>query len=187
MNKGGKVYPGRVYKEALGIRVGDIVTTSYDTGPYEVWYIFGPSYVSKGVGDIVVRLWPVMSLTLVEPGEQPRWLSCSPFSYINEVRQEDGHWFTRSDEVFMQRPERYPDLPVDMFRSHPAPPQPYQFQSDVDYYAGDRRVWQCRKCEADFNIDPGSRYGPAFHCGTVADRILLIHRPNENVYLRTLG
>jgi len=29
----------RIYQTALGIQTGDIVSTSYGTGPYEVWHI----------------------------------------------------------------------------------------------------------------------------------------------------
>ena len=36
------------YKEALGIATGDIVTTSYNSGPYRVESIWGPKPYQLG-------------------------------------------------------------------------------------------------------------------------------------------
>ena len=168
----------RIYQTALGIQTGDIVSTSYGTGPYEVWSIRGPQYVERrGVGVWIIRTWPVVSLGLVKPGEQPAWHTSCPFFIINTVRQEGDRWFTDAgDEVFVTPSRvRFP-LPVDMFRSFPPLPEPYLFQPGVDYQAGDGLVWRCERCGTDFNAPGESKWGPAWcpRCNRPAGTQLVI-------------
>ena len=137
----------RVYKEALGIQVGDIITTSYDTGPYEVWHIWGPKYWHKGL-DWIIWPWPVISLLCVyAPGHH--FFGRRGFSYLNEIHQENDRWFMPYGEIFIASPVGgYPDLPMDMFLNYAPSAEPYPFQDGVDYIAW---AWHCRGCGLDFN------------------------------------
>lgn len=138
----------RIYKEALGIRVGDIVTTSYGTGPYVVWSIWGPKLWHAGHPAWTIWPWPVISLMCVY-AEGHHSFGRLGFSYLNEIHQEADRWITAGgNEVFVAPPVGgYPDLPTDMFLSFPPAPEPYPFQDRVDYAAW---AWHCR-CGLDFN------------------------------------
>lgn len=169
----------RIYKTALGIQTGDIVRTSYKTGPYEVWWITDPYFSGvEAVGTIIIRTWPVISLTLVEHGKGPG-PGGSGYSWINDIRQEGDRWFTDSnDEIFVEK--RSVSLPVDMFRSYPQIPDPYTFNPDVDYQlAGE--IFNCEQC-GDFNA---KRYGLSHHaycpkCGRWSAFRLILMEPRDH-------
>jgi len=180
----------RIYKKVLGIRVGDIVTTSYNTGPYEVWSIHGPHLWEKH-SYYIIYPWPVISLALAYT-ESHHLFGKKGFSYINDIHREgDCRWLTTTgDEVIVTPPPNgYPDLPVDMFRSFPPPAEPYPFQDGVDYSAGHRRVWHCHRCGLDFNWQPTSRHGPPNcpRCNRIAYTRVILAVEGENTYVKTLG
>lgn len=139
----------RIYKKALGIRVGDIVTTSYNTGPYEVWSIWGPKCWHKGGLDYTIWPWPVISLLCVY-AQGHYFFGRHGFSHLNEIHQEGDRWLgPHGSEIFVAPPsDGYPNLPIDMFLSYPPAPEPYLFQDGVDYTEW---AWHCRGCGLDFN------------------------------------
>lgn len=165
----------RIYQEALGIHTGDTVRTSYGSGPYEVWSIWGPRYVFDGGLDVIIHLWPVISLTCIRSGdEKPRFdATGSHFYFLNEIRQvvmPDGssRWFSdQNEEVFVEPSRRPVALPVDMFASYPPIPEPPVWQVGVDYSPredGNLRLWRCTRCGTDFNGPPASSWARVATC-----------------------
>lgn len=119
----------------LGISIGDIITTSYSTGPYIVHVLYGPYYTSPGLNGLVIRTWPVVGL---ECGD----------AWINDVRQEGDRWFTDSnDEIYVQSSE--PEGQLLLF-DLPHGEQPYSFDPQVDYHRFGE-VWRCARCGIDYN------------------------------------
>ena len=148
-----------IYQEALGIATGDIITTSYGTGPYIVKRISGPSYVHQSISALVIWPYPVISLVLADTDPAYiRGLSCS--AYINNIHREpDGRYLTDGgDEITVQRPASVTPGQMSLFA---ALISPYQFQPGVDYHAGDKRVWHCPYCGRDFNAEKQGICGPA--------------------------
>lgn len=79
----------RPQQTALGISTGDIVRTSYGTGPYEVRTIIGPEFSAEGV--------PLIHLILTVPGSSDRGRY-----YINDVRRSGDGWLCgRADELYV--------------------------------------------------------------------------------------
>jgi hypothetical protein len=184
----------RIYKEALGIRVGDVITKErHGTGPYYVWAIKGPVRFSRAL-DVIIYPWPIVSLVLVFTEDHHLYReglrSDYRFSYINEVYREGDRWFTvMGDEVFVKPPRMgYPDLPVDMFKSCPPDPEPYPFQEGVDYDKGHRQVWHCEKCRTDFNTDDPVRPGldcPA--CGRWTSTKIIMAKAGVSTYVQVIN
>lgn len=168
----------RIYQEAFGICTGDIVTTSYGTGPYEVWSIFGPRLWQGGLWRAIYPA-PVISLGLLSMAHTGAVRSCHMYG-INDVLREGDRWFTLAgDEVFVRAPAKRPPSQVDMFKSYPPDPKPYPFQEGVDYTAGQRRVWHCPHCGRDCNAEPPGPYAPppCPHCGWPAStRVIVLQR-----------
>lgn len=121
----------------LGISIGDIVTTSYGTGPYVVQELCGPYYTAPGLMGLVIRTWPVIDLGFGD------------YSGVNDVRQEGDRWFTDSnDEIYVQH--RDPEGQLWLFDPPSVGELPYVFDPQVDY----RRfgeVWRCERCKIDYN------------------------------------
>ena len=167
----------RIFQEALGICTGDVVTTSYGTGPYEVWSISGPRLWREGLWRTIYPA-PVISLALLSTGHTGSVRSSQVYG-INDVLQEGDRWLTLSgDEVFVRPPARRPLLQVDMFRSYPADPVPYPFQAGVDYTL-EERVWHCPTCGRDCNADPPGPFAPppCPYCGMPAStRVIVLRR-----------
>lgn len=148
----------QVYRFVLGIETGDMVRTSYGSGPYEVWAILGPAYWELDYAALCVRDHPVMSLILVHPGIVPEWEH--ELFYINELACENGRYSSGSGEVFVEKPDHRPpmELPGLTADEDYEVTGPYQFQEGVDYragniLAGDERVWHCKRCGTDFNAE----------------------------------
>lgn len=79
----------RPNQTALGITTGDIVRTSYRTGPYEVNAIVGPELSAEGI--------PLIHLILTVPDSSDRGRY-----YINDVRRSgDGWQCGRADELYL--------------------------------------------------------------------------------------
>jgi hypothetical protein len=68
---------------ALGIHTGDIIATSYNTGPYIVHQIHGPFTYFTGVGHIAILDHPEVSLTLSTPNAKRKGAA----GFINNIRQ----------------------------------------------------------------------------------------------------
>lgn len=193
MTKKARTRNQRVYKEALGIKVGDIVTTSYRTGPYEVWSIFGPRFYDRQL-NIIIYPWPVISLCLVATAEHHLFVKKPHldrhFFGVNEIHLEgDRYLTTMGDEIFVRPPRLgYPDLPIDMFKSHAAVPEPYPFREGVDYHAGTRQTWHCVYCGLDFNTKERIRGAPfCVGCGKIASTRIVMAIAGESTYRRMLG
>lgn len=171
-------HPPRIYQEALGIHTGDIVRTSYGSGPYEVWSMTPPSYVHglEHGPEVVIHLWPTISLVLVKPhGKSNHHQVVAPCYYINNVRQVlqpygSSRWFTdQNDEVLVEPSDAPPALPIDMFASYPPIPEPPVFQAGVEYSVsagvdGEICLWHCRTCALDFNGPPVAPRAHVAHC-----------------------
>lgn len=191
---------GRI-KRALGIQTGDVLTTSYKSGPYLVHQITGPFTHFEEVGAVVILDHPEISLSLTSPNAQRHGIS----GWINNIRQVGDRWFTAmNDEVLITRPERAPVQPVTLLDLIDPPDQieelpaqaPYRLNPAVDYTAGPRRVWHCGACGADFNAVPGNKYWCKHDCGTeaVAKEIFYVQapapddrRPYISYYVMTLN
>ncbi len=138
------------YASALGISVGDVIHTSYGTGPEEVRQVHGPSYFQQGfAGVLIVRTWPVISVGF------------SGDAGISSIRQDGTRWFTDSnDEIFVAKNKVHQPSQLPMFTLS-ASPDPYPFKPGVDYT---HNVWQCRRC-GDFNALPDDeRLRMRWHC-----------------------
>jgi hypothetical protein len=158
--------PRPPYKKALGIAPGDIITTSYGTGPYEVWDISSPRYWHKHIGALVIWPWPVISLILFHADNPPETRSYH-FAYINDIHCDNGRWFTdNGDEIFVEKPQQPRAIQMSLPLTSQNTAVPYDFQPGVDYRAGDGRVFHCPQCSCDFNaVKTGHQ--PVFHdCGT---------------------
>lgn len=171
-----------IFKTSLGISIGDRVRTSYGSGGI-VTSILPPRFVSKFVGPLIVRSWPVMDITYDKQ------------SFINSVRREGGRWFTdQNDEVIVERGAGLPSagMQMDLFGSEYPIPAPYPFNPNVDY---DGLAWRCEKCDLDFNAPLETRYGRwhCIQCGKYGVmRVLLMHPRDQvvkplNSYLLSLG
>jgi hypothetical protein len=71
-----------------GLAVGDVVRTSYGSGPYAIRRVSQPSYADFFYSGFVVRTWPVVSIS-------------GAWGLINDIRRlADGRYFTdANDEV----------------------------------------------------------------------------------------
>lgn len=153
-------------KEALGIKVGDIVSTSYGTGPYRVISIHGPVWWEDNIFYLVVWPYPVISLVVVGPDESEK---ANHHCFLNEIHQEGERWFNDSgDEIFLLEKDKFPKAPepkpeqMDMFsllkpaveNAPKAMPlnEPYKFQEGVDY-SDPKHVFHCPICRVDYNGD----------------------------------
>jgi len=159
-----------IYEEILGIATGDIVTTSYGTGPYIVKRISGPSYIHQDISALVIWPYPVISLVLAYT--DPTHTSSA---YINNIHREpDGRYLTDGGhEITVQRPISATSGQMSLFAVRSIPQ--YQFQPGVDYHAGDSRVWHCPYCGHDFNAEKQGICGPA--CPHCSDRFQKIAIP----------
>jgi len=178
-----------IYREALGITTGDVITTSYKSGPYVVKQITGPYQSQETFAYLTIWPYPVISLTLsyADP-------SLTSTAYINHVHREpDGRYLTDThDEIFVHKPAQ--PLPAQLPLLTPAILPEYPFQSGVDYRAGDSRVWHCQDCDRDFNAEKQDR-----HCGppcpycttrypTIAIPIIVMgNGQSGNDYIRSLN
>lgn len=133
----------RAWQSALGITVGDLVRTSYHTGPYEVWRIWGPLWWETNYSGKLLYLWqsPVISLTCVRPGSTPG--SREDFSYLNTIYRIGDRWLTAGcDEIIVQPC----GLPGQATLAAPPWPTswetPYRREAGVDYADRDR-VFTC--------------------------------------------
>ncbi len=144
----------RVYSSELGIETGDLVRTSYGTGPYEVVQVSKPTFTMKMVGDLVVFPWPVISLVCIMPGVPPR--GDNGHYWLNEIHREGaryvsgGSYWNHPDEIFVEKKcSTY--VAMDLFSSIEEGPIPYPFQSGVDYTVLDGELWKCPRCNLDYN------------------------------------
>jgi hypothetical protein len=155
-----------VYKTALGISVGDLVRTSYDTGPYRVKSINPPHYVENWVGVLVIRTWPVVSLVCSDPVKKDG--DC----YLNGIRREVERWFNdQNDEIFVTPAAAGQMFQMELLSVDEQPP--YAFQAGVDYR---HNAWKCDRCGVDFNAEPNPDHPlwPADHCGYTTTKLLLM-------------
>ena len=178
-----------VYREVLGIAVGDTVTTSYGTGPYTVLSIFGPHCYWENWREIVIWLSPVVSLGLGDADGRSGYI-------INNVRRtDDGRYLTDGgSEVVVAKPEQRQPCQLALFvaAASSAPP-PYPFQESVDYQAGDGRLWRCEACGKDYSTAERHRLRarPACpHCGATWRAIPIINMgfvTGQNGYIRGIN
>lgn len=137
------------FKRALGIATGDIVRTSYGTGPYEVWDIWGPHRFIANPTEITIWAHPVIFLSMValtETGEPIVPRGNDGFYGINEIRQEGDRWFNFSGEVFVTPGSS--SVQASLFDQGPDAPK-YPLQEGVNYQHD--RVWHCPQCGRDFD------------------------------------
>jgi len=174
-------------KSALGIYTGDLITTSYNTGPYIIHHVHGPITSFTGVGYLVILDHPEISLTLSTPNAKRKGTG----GYINNIRQVNDRWYTaQNNEIFITRPYQAPAAPTTLFDLMKPPhevdflptPPPYQFNPCVDYDAGPRRTWHCDDCHVDFNATPSNRYWCRHDCQhqSIAKEVFYVRAPQPN-------
>ena len=153
--------PRPIYKQALGITTGDVVTTSYDTGPYIVRQITGPYTFQITFSYLAICPYPTIALVLAYADQFN-----TAAAYINNVHQEpNGQYLTDAgDEIIVEHPPSAPPAQMPLLASHDATPE-YVLQEGVDYNAGDSHVWHCSDCGLDFNAEKQTR-----HCGPACPR-----------------
>jgi hypothetical protein len=152
-----------VYTTALGIATGDIVRTSYGTGPYEVYQVHGPTCWSEWTGALTIWPYPVVSLTCIEPGEKfPYWTERQ--FYLNNLHREGDRYFDNGHSEILVERRPGPILQMALFDQNPEV-APYQYQDGVDYGAGDLYVFHCRECGKDFNGQRETKWVNPIHCG----------------------
>jgi len=143
----------------IDLHVGDIVFTSYKTGPYEIMHVSRPSYFYQ-LNILLIRTYPVVSLTVRE------LKASSGKGWLNNIRQMEGRFLTDGDdEIFIQRRSAQPREQGMLFDDVDSG-QPYRFQPGVDYSTAyharcaapelhisfsDWQVFHCRLCQRDFN------------------------------------
>ncbi|HUV95790.1 MAG TPA: hypothetical protein VMX14_13325 [Anaerolineae bacterium] len=144
-----------IYRETLGITTGDVITTSYKSGPYSVKQITGPYTFHATFSDLTIWPYPVIPLALsyVDP-------SLTSTAYIHNIHREpDGRYLTDThDEIFVHKTTQ--PLAAQLPLLTPATQPEYPYQPGVNYAAGDSHVWHCRDCGKDFNAEKQNR-----HCG----------------------
>ena len=166
----------RVFQSALGIQTGDIVRTEfgpdrmYSSGPYEVWSITGPQYVTGWIDPstmhgIVVRDYPVIHLSCIRPGSyQHDMYSLHWYRHEGDRYLDDG-----GGELFIVERATLP-VQGNLFNGQATTPEPYAFEPDVTYQ-GEMPAWKCGYCGRDFNAPRRKSggvvtYPPAcIHCG----------------------
>jgi hypothetical protein len=141
--------------QALGISVGDIISTSYGSGPYRVVEISQPVKFSIRALHIVIRDHEVTHLKLADlDGE-----SKTP-SYIGSIRRVGSdRWATdMNDEIFVEKKGEVSGAQLDLFSVlTPEAAPDYDFQAGCDYRAGAGKVWRCDGCGKDFNTAESSK------------------------------
>jgi DNA-directed RNA polymerase subunit RPC12/RpoP len=161
-----------VYQAGLGIQTGDIVRTSYATGPYRVASIWGPRLWHDWNLEIIIFQEPIVSLGLshLDGGE-------AHFS-ISEIWRDGDRWFSSGSEVFVTHDAKAPAAQLGLFGAAAPAIEPYPFTPGVDYSPSYQRVWRCDRCGHDFNgMGTGHNgYGPAEcpACGAFGRRILVM-------------
>jgi hypothetical protein len=193
-------YPSKI-QSALGLQTADIITTSYNTGPYIIHHLHGPFTFFTGVGYLVILDHPEISLTLSTPNAKRKGTG----GYINNIRQVNDRWYTaQNNEIFLTRPSNAPRAPTTLFDLMEPPhqvdilptPPLYQLTPSVDYEAGPRRTWRCDDCNVDFNATPSNRYWCRHDCRhqSIAKEIFYVrapqpsdHRPYISNYVMTLN
>lgn len=146
----------------MGVELGDIVSTSYFTGPYEVTKITGPLYSDRDISDLVTIFpWPYMNLQCVGKscrGEQQEAL-------LNGYHQDPRGRLvsTFGDLLTVFKPEHRRPRQASLFDPPDPIPGVYPWQPGVDYDSWD--LWNCRKCSADFNAPKICERHPVYRCG----------------------
>ena len=174
-------------QSALGIQTGDIVTTSYNTGPYFIYCIRGPITSFNGMGYLVILDHPEISLTLSTPNAKRKGTG----GFINNIRQVDARWYTaQNNEIFITKPHHATLGPTTLFDVLDPPdqvdilptPPLYQLNPSVDYDAGPRRTWHCEDCNVDFNATPPNRHWCRHNCQhqSIAKEIFYVRAPQPD-------
>ena len=174
-------------ESALGIWVGNLVSTSYGTGPYVVRSIGGPVLFRKGL-DIIVYPMPVVCLSLSYAKGHRLWdaRDRAGKAYINDIYRDGERWFgLAGDEIFVASGNECVQL--GLFNNRVA--MPYVFQSGVDYEAGHQCVWHCERCGLDFNWDGrGCRYPPnCTACDWIASTRIIMVCKGASAYVQGYG
>lgn len=178
----------RMYRTALDLEVGDVVTTSYGTGPYEIETITAPYWFHRYPGDLFIHTVPMVSITCFDVGDVQR--RDTDRSYINDIRRSGERWLmSGKDELFVQKPINRPPMQIDMFYSYPAMPPPYPFDPSVDY---SKDAWKCDICNGDFNWTPPVRNDLPHGCphckhGRVVTRLHLVDDFSVSIYVQSLN
>lgn len=150
--------------EALGISLGDVLITSYGSGPFEVKSIRQPRRFEITSSHIIIRDHEVTSFVLRDLDGKS-----TTDSYINNVRRTGERWATdQNDEIFVEKKHRRNIVQLGLFdeRRRPAAEE-YEFQPGCDYRAGAGRVWHCPRCRKDF--DTAEKHKLPYWCPACKD------------------
>lgn len=162
------------YYEGLGIETWDLVSTSYNSGPYRVTHVSRPTYWFAYIGGAHVTTYPTISITGISPDHQGPIQEWHQF-YLNNVRREGDRWFAGDDEIYLEKADARPAMEMpDLFSATADDPceRPYAFQNGVNYRVEDGLLWHCHRCARDFNTavewgtrDKAWRRPDCPHCG----------------------
>lgn len=152
----------RIYKTAFGIETGDLMYPSYSKQCYEVVGITRPLYVQDAWYCLAINTLPVFTLVGGLPPHLEEYAAQGGITKgrINDVRCQDGRYFSLSDEIVIEKRQPPYEQVIDMFESYLQPGEPYAWQDGVDYAAGDGHIYNCRECGLDFN----AQKKPRSHC-----------------------
>lgn len=148
-------YLERKITKALGISVGDIVSTSYKTGPYEVFQISGPRWIQQGALNFIILPEPVISLACIVPGTaRPRIHVDKIDGWLNDIRFSEGKWLTaQNDEIFVSKSDKVANSLLDLIElrgeEKPTPERP-RLLHDLDWSLP---VRNCEKCNLYWNFE----------------------------------
>lgn len=139
--------------EALGIAIGDLLTTSYGrSSPYRVESIWGPHWwwtnFEASWDHVTIWPYPVISITGTLLSD-PR----NGVGYFNFIHQNGARWFNdQGDEIIIEKvaaTKVYRQANLFLVDDDPRR-RPYPFDPSVDY-SDQNRVFQCWQCRRDFN------------------------------------
>ena len=136
-----------MFTEYLGIKTGDIIRTSYHTGPYEVVAVTPPKVVELFISDLFIFPWPVVSLTLRDAKN-----ASDRGNYgISDIHREGDRYFSGGDEIFVEDPHNGGFHQIGLFGVEETSYATYAYQEGVNYEALDGELWKCGQCGKDYN------------------------------------
>ena len=158
--------------EVPDIYAGDVVTTSYGTGPFEVAQVTGPRLWEDNHTSIIIWPYPVVSLLISYLDGKGEVIKGKYGTISNVHKEPDGRYLTdvqrwgalEADEVKVLRRGEGRLIQLGLFAKGPDPEaEPYPFAEGVEYGA-DGTAWKCIGCGADFNGER-EQHRPPWHEG----------------------
>ncbi|HRH47011.1 MAG TPA: hypothetical protein PKY82_35520 [Pyrinomonadaceae bacterium] len=164
--------------EAFGIEIGDIIWGNYgnyEPTKYEVTRITKPALFNDYSLYIYIYSQPVIHIGARDIGSKGEGNAS-----FGTIRQVGGRYFSsQNDEIFIEKPRQRAVLQRDLFALLEASEDPlqYPFQEGVDYRRGAGLVWNCEKCDRDFNTEFKMKLPCRHECGSTSTPIFYFDFP----------